>query len=97
MTGDRFPVGMWNMMGAGDESRGTTQMMGTITGVAGNKISISDNGAQTHTIVSGSNTLIVVSDQLVGLAALKPGQTIVAVGTLDAAGELQAQTIQGTL
>lgn len=74
---------------------GNQNLMGTITAISGNKISITDNANTAKVILSQANT--VISNSLGGQLALKDlkvGQNISALGTLDQSNQLLAQIIR---
>jgi hypothetical protein len=85
-------MGWWGHDKEGNSS--STQIFGSITQISGPTITVVDNGGKSQTIVSQSNTVIVIGNQELPLASLKVGQTINAIGTLDKDGHLQAQAIQ---
>ncbi len=75
------------------ESR-SVRLFGTITKVEANQITILDNAAKNDMIVTLSTTIITSSSTEVGLAALKVGQNIVALGTVNPNNVLEAKMIQ---
>lgn len=86
----------WGMMRGwygGNES--AQQVFGTISAVSGNQITVADNSGASQTILSTANTVIysTSSGQEVGLANLKAGQNIRAIGTVGQDGKFSAQAI----
>lgn len=84
----RFMMGGWN-------SDDYTRVLGSITKIDGNKITISDNGGAEKVVVSQSNTSITSAGKEIGLSSLKIGETLSAAGTVQG-GQFMASWIEVT-
>lgn len=100
--------GMMNGFGYGGQTIGKSWMMGgydrgdtnnlqkafgSITSIAGNKITIMDNGGSAVSVLSTANTTILAGQEEVSLNALASGQDIRVLGTMNAGNELEAKYI----
>lgn len=90
--------GEWGMMSnwLGKDQKGAVKVFGTISKIDGNKITVLDNGGKEKIVLSVSETRIFSSSAEIGLAALKAGWSVSAVGSLDKDGQLQAKYISIT-
>jgi hypothetical protein len=89
----RFAPGMMGEGRFGQLSTSTARLSGTIAKIEGNKITVNDNSGNPSIVISQSDTLISTNGGEINLSALKIGQTLIAYGTKDANGQLQAQRI----
>ena len=85
--------GDWNIFNWSD-SDAKDQIFGTVSHIEGNKITITDNGGKDRIVFSGSNTVIMLGGEVIGLLTLAEGQSITAFGTLTKDGELAARAIR---
>jgi len=85
----------WNQYPAnGAPQLGQNQLSGTITNIAGNQITITDNTGKGQVILSQPNTPIMSATGPINITTLKTGSSLTAVGTLNATtNQFEAQQI----
>ncbi len=80
--------------GWGKDDQKMTRVFGAITKIEGNQITILNNAAKNEIVLSLSTTVITSSSTEIGIGALKAGQNIAALGSLNANNMFEARIIQ---
>jgi len=84
-------MGRW--FGNNNEKASSTEVVGSITKIDGNKITILNNGNAEQVVVSTADTQIMAKTGLAGLKDLKTGQSIDAVG-INKDNQIEAKLIR---
>lgn len=91
MMNQGYGMGMY--AAADTVASGTVRILGSVSKIDGNKITIVDNAAKNQVIMSQATTMIRSSAGVLSLLGLKVGQTVIVTGVATSEGVIEARFI----
>jgi hypothetical protein len=91
--GSEMMFGSFGKDGEEGDKGEASRLFGTVSGVAGNKITVKNNAGTDQVILSQADTVITSANVEVGLSSLKAGQNIILIGETGKDGQMTAKWI----
>ncbi len=80
--------------GEGTMASGTVRLVGSISKIDGNKITVLDNGAKAQVVMSQAITMIRAATGMISLTNLKVGENVIVMGVTAEDGSVTARSIE---